>query len=180
MKKKNSIKIVIVGSREWDWFSVFKKTTLSVISEIQYNNPVNYLDFEIIVPKCNAGVGKMSVQFANSFNIPLRVFKADWHNMETERRSVGISTSGVEYNKLAGFNRNLKMIEYANIFDKSIDGIANSFLIAFQQNKSKGTQNTISEARDFKMKTYYFTVEYGIQLKLRTLGFDSKLNFVRF
>jgi hypothetical protein len=152
---------------------------LAVLSEIQYNNVTSVGNFEIIEGGAR-GVDTMAGNFANKFHIPLKVFAADWNNMNAERVSVGTYHGGANYNKVAGYNRNIKMLEYANTFDKNVDGIAKCFLIAFQQNKSKGTQHTIKEARHFKIPTYYFTVEYGIQLKLRTIGLESKLPFVRF
>lgn len=178
-KKIDKIKILVSGSRDWDWQTVFDKAMVNVLSEIQYSNITAIGNFEIIHGGAR-GVDTMAGNFANKFGIPVKVFYADWDNMRTDRVSVGTTKGGADYNKLAGFNRNLQMLEYANTFDKSVNGIAKCFLIAFQQNKSKGTQHTIAGARDFKMPTYYFTVKYGVQLELRTLGFESTLKYVRF
>jgi len=152
---------------------------VDVISEIQYNNPVASKHFEIIHGGA-LGVDTMANVFSNTFGLKKKVFVADWHNMNTDKVSVGTTKGGANYNKLAGFNRNLKMLEYANSFDTDIDGIAKGFLVAFQVDKSPGTQNILDEASHFKMPTYWFEVKYGVQLKLRTLKCESKLKYVRF
>ena len=178
-KKNHSIKILISGSRAWDWQTVFNKAMVDVLSEIQYHYPVASKYIEIIHGGCR-GTDTMADSFANTFGLKKKVFPADWNNMKTERVSVGTTHGGAQYNKLAGLNRNMEMLKYANTFANDVDGIAKCFLIAFQVNKSRGTQYTLNEALHFKMPTYHFTVEYGIQLKLKTYNWTSILKYVRF
>ncbi len=75
-KPIDKIKVLVSGSRSWDWQSVFDKTMLAVLSEIQYNNITSVGNFEIIHGGAR-GVDTMAGNFANKFHIPSKVFKAE-------------------------------------------------------------------------------------------------------
>ena len=72
------------------------------------------------------GVDKLGEQYATEYNIPIRRFNADWN----------------KYGNAAGPIRNKQMAEYADR------------LIAFWDNKSRGTGSMIKLAKNNKLKVY--------------------------
>ena len=86
-------------------------------------------DFEIteVVSGGARGVDKLGERLAQEFNLPLKVFLADWSK-----------------GKQAGFTRNVQMAEYAEA------------LIAIWDGQSRGTAHMINVARSLGLKVYVF------------------------
>jgi len=173
-------KILFSGSRDWDWYSVFKKTTVDVISEIQYRYPTSKRAIQVVHGGAR-GVDSMAQQFAEETGLSVRVFKADWDNVKgLPENKIQYNSGGYPYNKSAGAERNIAMLKYLQekYVGKNVGSqpkTANSFLIAFQQDKSKGTQHMINACKRANIPCYIFTVKYGIQLTLETFIVDSIL-----
>ena len=89
--------------------------------------------FEIVSGHA-AGADALGEKFAKKNNIKLTVFPADWK----------------KYGKSAGPIRNSQMAKYAS------DGIG--ILIAFWNEKSKGTQHMINVARTYRLQEIYVIV----------------------
>ena len=182
------IKIVVSGSREWDWYAVFKKAMIDVISEIQYHHPVSSKSIQIVHGGAR-GVDGMAQRFADDLGLPVKVFEANWDDIRGAT-SLGSSHGGRPYNKMAGIERNLAMLKYAkeekiianigkNVGKKNYD-IGKSFLVAFQVDKSRGTQNTINIFKKAKIPTYVFDVKYGVQLTLSTFNVETQWKRIYF
>jgi len=177
------IKIVVSGSREWDWYEVFKKAMVNVISEIQYHHPVSSKSIQIVHGGAR-GVDTMAQRFADDMGLPVKVFKANWDDIRGVT-SLGSTHGGKSYNKAAGMERNLAMAKYAkeetiianvgkNVGKKNYD-IAKGFLVAFKVNNSKGTTGMINLCKKEKLPAYVFDVKYGIQLTLSTFDVETQL-----
>ena len=57
------------------------------------------------------GFDRLADNWARSRGIPVMEFPADWENIGTRPCSIGVNRAGRPYNKLAGFNRNIAMLE---------------------------------------------------------------------
>lgn len=86
------------------------------------------------------GADTLAERLAKANDIPVKVFPADWDT----------------YGKRAGFLRNHQIIEYSEV------------VVAFQINKSKGTQHSIDIAREMN-KTVFV-----IECKPKTYGRNTK------
>ena len=79
-----------------------------------------------------AGVDSCGETFAHLHRIPIKPFRAYWSDVTLQPCVIGYRSDGTKYNKLAGLNRNTKMVEYADA------------LIVFRG--GHGTQDTYSKA----------------------------------
>jgi hypothetical protein len=103
-------KIAIVGSRNITDYEIIKTFVLS------------YIDVNNIEWVCSGGargVDSLAEQFADEFNIPKKIFLADWD----------------QFGKQAGFLRNFDIITNSDIVFAIWDGV------------SKGTQHSMSIAK---------------------------------
>ena len=94
------------------------------------------------------GVDAYSRAFAEVYEIELNVFDADWSLYKLE----------------AGMIRNKAMFDYA------ISNYNNVFVLAFQANGSKGTQNMINMARGY-------TGEVNVNCNVYTPKISDKVSF---
>jgi hypothetical protein len=113
-------KYIIAGSRDFTDFELLER----VLNE-----------FEISEIVCGGarGADLLGKEYAEKYNIPVKMFPADWER----------------YGKGAGHRRNLEMAEYADV------------LIAFWDGNSTGTAHMIKEAH--RRKLYTAVVKYNIQ-----------------
>ena len=101
------MKTIIAGSR-----------TITSIDTIKKSIKISGFEISEVVCGGANGVDLLGKQWADSMNIPVRLFPADWHS----------------YGKSAGAIRNAQMGEYADA------------LIAVWDGKSRGTKNMIDVA----------------------------------
>lgn len=117
------MKTIIAGSRGCHDFSeVCKAIELSGFGD----------EISEIVSGGALGVDQLGEKFARKFQVPLKVFLADWKG----------------FGKSAGMVRNRQMADYADA------------LIAIRLNNSAGTTNMIQEAKKRKLKVFVHDIEF--------------------
>jgi len=129
------MKCIICGGRE------FKNTDF--FFECMENQP---FDVDMIVAGGAEGVDTMAELFAISINMDYMIFTAYWNDLTESPLVVKTSKSGVEYNALAGHNRNKRMLDYADC------------VIAIWDGKSTGTKHMIDITKKAKkpLKVFYY------------------------
>lgn len=157
--------IVVSGSRKFSNYNAFSEAMIDVLSEIQYKRSFK-VNIQIIHGGAS-GTDSFAEIFAKSQNIKTVVFPADWYNLKELPFSSAFDRDGKQYNKLAGLNRNIKMLDYATI------GNDDYCLIAFHADKSKGTKHMIDACLRAKIPSYVFTVTKNIHLKLDVYNTES-------
>jgi predicted Rossmann-fold nucleotide-binding protein len=116
------MKVIIAGSRSISNY----KTVCDAVRES------GFVISEVVSGGAK-GVDKLGERFAKEHNIPVKVFPADWKNIEVEGAVIKHNSYG-SYNALAGHMRNQQMAEYADA------------LIAVIENNSSGTLDMITRA----------------------------------
>ena len=111
---RNVNKVAIVGSRTFNDYETFKKELQIFLKEQSIKK------FEIVSGGAY-GADKLAERYAKEYNVPIKIFSAEWD----------------KYGKKAGYIRNKKIWEYADLG------------IAFWDGKSKGTQHSFKLAKDF-------------------------------
>lgn len=109
------MKVIIAGSRDF--------TNYQFLLDSIYK--LDYSEWTEIVSGGAKGADALGEQFAQTHNLSLKVFPADWNKL----------------GNAAGPIRNKQMAEYADA------------LVAFWDGKSKGTKNMIETARKLGLKT---------------------------
>ena len=120
------IRIIIAGSRGFDDY----RKMCQALDEAGIHLLRTLDDIEIVSGHAK-GADALGEKFAKAFNIPLKVFPADWNR----------------FGKAAGPIRNEKMARYASEADRGI-------LFAFPIGKSRGTRNMIATARRYGIEVY--------------------------
>jgi len=133
------MRIIIAGGRDFNNYNLLEEECLNLFE----SNPVLYNFVEIISGHAN-GADKLGEAFAKKHNYLIRIFDADWNNLDSKPCLIKYNKSGSPYNALAGFNRNRKMAECASE--------NNGMLMAFWDGKSPGTKNMIDIAKELKLK----------------------------
>lgn len=114
------MRVIIAGSRDIIEYSLVYKAILDsgfTVTEV--------------ISGCASGVDSLGERYADSNQIPIRYFPADWR----------------KYGKAAGPLRNQKMAEYADA------------LIAIRKDMSRGTTDMINRARRLGLKIYVFDIQ---------------------
>lgn len=106
---------------------------------------IEYSGFNIteVVSGGATGVDNIGEKYAAEKGIPVRTFKPDWDDIECENVKVKTNKFGKQYNALAGFNRNGKMVDYADA------------CIAVDVG-SPGTSDTISKSKKGDINLYVY------------------------
>ena len=105
-------KIIIAGSRDFNDYEFLKKKLVNLRDL--------FIDDDVIISGHARGADALGERFAKEYNIPLKLFPADWN----------------KYGKSAGYIRNKEMADNADV------------LVAFWDGKSRGTKNMINIAID--------------------------------
>jgi hypothetical protein len=123
------MKVAIIGSRTFD-----NKNRLFIEMKLfrQVLTSFKKPDITEIVSGGAQGADKLAEEYANEMKLKLKVFKADWTDFAEPCR-IKTGPQG-EYNALAGFNRNTKIIEYCDQ------------VIAFWDGKSPGTKDSLDKS----------------------------------
>jgi len=122
------VKVIIAGGRKFN----------------DYNRLCSYCDYLLqnknnieIVSGTAGGADKLGEDYAKERGYPIKPFPADWNDIEGKPEwEIGYNKAGKAYWKLAGFDRNEKMADYADA------------LIAFWDGKSTGTSHMIDTAEN--------------------------------
>lgn len=134
MEINRELRIIIAGSRGFNNFSLLKNDVSNIISDWNYQlNRIPDLFNKIkIISGTARGADQLGEQYAKVMGYEIVKFPADWD----------------KFGKSAGYRRNVEMAKYA-VQDDNI-----GVLIAFWDNKSKGTKHMINLAEKYKLKTY--------------------------
>lgn len=157
--------ILVSGSRTLENSTFFNKMMRDAVAIIQYSYVIGKSDIELIHGNAN-GVDTLADKFAKQNNIKVKSFDANWHDwkdLPSHKVYIKSDLKYGDYNALAGMNRNYKMFEYA--------GRNKGVLIAFWQNKSKGTKNMIDTAKRGNMPRLIYNIDKnGFDYKLERIG----------
>ena len=118
------MKIAIIGSRGFNDYPLLCKLMKKIKSPISE-----------IVSGGARGADSLGARYAKENDIPLKVFEAQWDDIEAEGALVKQNRQGNLYNSLAGFWRNKDIVDRAEM------------VVAFWDEKSKGTENSVQRAR---------------------------------
>ena len=110
-------RIIIAGSRDFLDYDLLKRTVDECLS--QAKKPIE------IVSGNARGADRLGEKYARDHGYMLKLFPAQWNT----------------YGKSAGYKRNVKMAEYADV------------LIAFSRNKSRGTAHMVQQATKHNLIT---------------------------
>lgn len=130
------IKLCISGSRAIRDYPILLKA-------IEYAKIIPE-DIDEIVEGGAQGVDKLAQRYAKENNLKLVTMNAEWSNLDAKPCVVGENLYG-KYNKLAGHNRNRKMIEYADMVLAIWDGVSHGTLNAIETAKEIGKEIIIYE-----------------------------------
>lgn len=124
------MKVIIAGSRSITNYNLLKEA----IEESGFS-------ISEIVSGGAKGVDSLGEKYAKENNISLKIFKADWKNLNTPNAIIKMGKYG-KYNAKAGIDRNEKMGNYADA------------LIAIWDRKSKGTKHMIEYMKKINKLTF--------------------------
>lgn len=139
------IRIIIAGSRDFKDYEKLKEFSIDAIESILKEKKLEEYDITIVSGGAK-GADSLGEKFAKEYDLKLKIFKADWNNIDVDGAVVKSNKYG-KYNAVAGHMRNEKMAEYAS---QEI-----GMLIAFWDGKSTGTKNMIGLAE-----------KYGLEVKV--------------
>ena len=122
-------RIMIAGSRDFKDYEFLKTTVVKAIAKRDY--VVTQFDSIVIVSGKAKGADCLREKFAEEFGLEVEEYKAEWDNLELQPCKIKYNEYGKPYNCLAGFNRNLAMIN------------ASDLVIMFSVNNSPGTANAL-------------------------------------
>ena len=131
------MRIIIAGSREFDDYGLLFRKCNEIFKQLSdegyltgsINNDIKNME---IVSGAARGADKLGEVFAKDHNIPIKRFVANWDL----------------YGKSAGYKRNEQMALYAKQ-DENL-----GVLIAFWDNKSKGTKHMIDLANKYELRVF--------------------------
>jgi len=123
------MRVIIAGSRGFDNYEKFSEVLLKTIS-------IKNIDVTRVVSGGASGVDTMAIRWAQVYDIPCDIYPAAWNDITTPPVKIAKNKYGKPYNKLAGFNRNVRMANNADA------------LIAFWDGKSPGTKHMIDTATE--------------------------------
>ena len=126
------MKIAIVGSRTFN----DKDLALEVIGTYF---PI--YNIECIISGGAKGADTIGKEIASILNLPYIEYPAEWDNLEVKPCSIQYK-NGTPYNALAGFNRNCKIVDEADV------------VVAFHDGRSHGTKHTLRYCSKVKKKTF--------------------------
>lgn len=129
------MKTIISGSREIEDYAIVKIAIES-----------SGFDISEIASGHARGVDSLAEQYAKLNKIPVKLFPAEWDDLDVEPCSVKTNKFGKKYNALAGFNRNEQMANYADALIAVFNG-------------SPGTRNMIELATKRGLKVFVYDVQ---------------------
>ena len=120
--------VAVIGGRDFANYDLLKFKLMPYLANIT----------KIISGKAS-GADSLARSYAKENNIPIKEFEAEWDNLMTdEPLKIKVNAQGKQYNTLAGFNRNVKIIKEANL------------VVCFWDGKSSGTRDSIGKAHKLK------------------------------
>lgn len=131
------MKVIVAGSRHI--------TDYLLVSQIISNTLSKYnISVTEIVSGCAAGPDTLGEQWALENGVKVEPFEAEWDNISVPNARIKTNKWGKEYNAIAGFQRNERMAEYADV------------LIAIWDGQSSGTRDMISRAKKHNLIVFEY------------------------
>lgn len=134
-------RLAIIGSRTFLDYKV-----LTIIMNTLFN-PIHIVE---IVSGGAPGADTLAGKFAEEKEIPLNEFKPKWNDLSHPDAVIKTNSRGEKYDALAGFRRNRLIVERADT------------ILAFWNEKSKGTKNSINIARELKKDILIYNYDLDI------------------
>lgn len=120
----------------------------------------NFLDYKFLCEKLDSlnfkinkiisggapGADSLAKRYADDKYITSIIYKAAWYDLNQTPVKIKLDKNGKQYNVLAGFNRNTKIVENSD------------FIIAFSVDFSSGTEDTIMKARKSKKPVLIYSI----------------------
>jgi YspA, cpYpsA-related SLOG family len=143
------LKILICGSRIIKDYHFVRQWCDDIVSREQYERVIPNKLLEVISGN-GTGADSLGERWAKERKLALRLFQPNWSNLNPSLETVveAADSKGRRYNRLAGINRNSRMVEY--ISEYKPDAIC----VAFDLNESQGTKDTIKKAKKAGIKVY--------------------------
>ena len=143
---EKGLRIIIAGGRDFSDYELLEKESLKIIKEKVKEMGLSQIPKEkiTIISGTARGADSLGEKFASKFGLNLEQYPAQWQ--------IPGEKSG--YNRKAGYERNLKMAEAAS---QDMENYI-PMLIAFWDEKSKGTNHMINIARNKNIET--IIIEY--------------------
>ena len=130
------IKIIIAGSRTFNNYQLLSSIVEHIINTKLYKKGYKHENIEIVCGMAK-GADLLGAKFAEHNGFAIKNFPADWNT----------------YGKKAGYIRNEQMAKYSS-YRKGYGA-----LIAFWDEKSKGTKHMINLARKYGLKIFVYNFE---------------------
>ena len=132
------MRLAIIGSRDFVDFKMAEDVFFRHFYSIYH---IHKQSLEIISGGCPSGGDAIGKALALKYKLNYIEFPAKWEDLTLKPCIIKKNSAGREYNALAGFNRNRDIIENCD------------FVLAFWQNQSKGTANSLKIAKGLKKPT---------------------------
>ena len=126
------LKIIICGGRHFNDYTLLK----SIVDKQLIEHTILPSETEIVSGHCE-GADMLGEQYAKEHGCALHIFPAEW----------------TKYGKAAGPIRNKEMVDYIASADKSL-------VIAFVSNNTRGTKNTVAQAK--KLNIHVVEISYSL------------------
>lgn len=117
------MKVAVIGSRTFKNYGLVVKT-------------LKELAPQEIISGGAAGADSLGAQYAEENKIKLTIFPANWNDLTAPNCKIKVGKFGKQYNALAGFNRNLDIINSSDL------------IVAFWDGVSPGTAHSLKYAKE--------------------------------
>jgi hypothetical protein len=110
-KKKNSsdeVRLIIAGSRTIKDYKVVKKAIAKGLKELK----LSVSDIVEVVSGHAGGVDRLGEQWGHENEIEVKIFEAEWDNVDRAGAKIATNKWGKEYDKMAGLHRNTIMADH--------------------------------------------------------------------
>lgn len=136
------MKIIVAGSRSITDYGLVARVINDTLRE-------RFIEITELVSGGAKGVDKLGEMWAESHAIPIRRFPAEWNNLTAKGAILRKTKYGNTYNVKAGFDRNERMAQYADI------------LILIWDGESHGSLDMYNRAIQHGLKIYVYNTSKG-------------------
>jgi hypothetical protein len=145
------MRLIIAGSRSITDYVLVCKAIGQTLSALGITSLV---DIEVVSGGA-VGVDSLGERWADENCVEKRIFFPAWDDLVTQPVKIKTNKFGKKYNALAGFNRNEKMANYANV------------LLAVWDGKSSGTEDMIDRRSKKGRSCYIYSTVNGKLAKIK-------------
>lgn len=137
------MKVAVIGSRIFTNYKLMENK----LDKLHQLRPITE-----IVSGGATGADELSEVWAELNDIPTKIFLPNWDDISAPDAVVKNNRWGKPYDSKAGFRRNAKIAEYADI------------IVAFWDGKSHGTEDTLRKAQNLRVPGKVFTIDQNSKL----------------